>query len=167
MTEEETPEATQRAATRPSGPADERLRAVSIQLHGPSGPSNLQTQDRVVQNRVVPQARANWKLGPSGLGPSGKQELACVPLSRPSGPDQASAPTSQAREAMYRIRWYFFPAEVVELSCCVSEVVVRGYSLQVPTALVGFSVGLLVLVLCPHLFCVSVLLASPIAVFRE
>ena len=39
---------------------------------------------------------------------------------------------------------FFFPAVVVGLSCCVSEVVVRGYTLQVPKVLVGFSVGLLV-----------------------
>ena len=61
----------------------------------------------------------------------------------------------------------FFPAVVVGLSCCVSEVVVRGCTLQVPNVLVGFSVGLLVLVFCPFFLYVSALLAFFLAVFRE
>ena len=60
----------------------------------------------------------------------------------------------------------FFPTVVVGLSCCVLEVVVRGYTLQVPNVLVGFSVGLLVLVFCPFFLYVSALLAF-LAVFRE
>ena len=51
--------------------------------------------------------------------------------------------------------------------CRVSEVLVRGYNLQVPNVLGGSSVCLLVLVFCPYLFCVSVLLAFFFAVFRE
>ena len=35
-------EATENSTARPSGPADERLRAVSLQLHGPSGPTSYQ-----------------------------------------------------------------------------------------------------------------------------
>ena len=56
-------------AERPSGPADERLRAVSLQLHGPSGPTNPQVRIRVVQDRVS---------GPTSksLAETRKQELA-------------------------------------------------------------------------------------------
>ena len=61
----------------------------------------------------------------------------------------------------------FFLAVVVGLSCCVSEVVVRGHTLQVPNVLVDFSVGLLVLVFFPFFLLVSALLAFFLAVFRE
>ena len=44
---------------RPSGTADERLRAVSLQHHGPSGPTSHQPLGRELPDRAVRQARAS------------------------------------------------------------------------------------------------------------